>query len=102
MTQQREALKTSLKLAGYLDDEGRVTRWPTRKNKSDQDLVLAYLATFFEPDKSYNEREVNELLKQQHTFEDWAMLRRELFSRGHVNREKDGSAYWVTPQTKHY
>ncbi|GAB4529229.1 MAG: DUF2087 domain-containing protein [Anaerolineae bacterium] len=86
----------------YLDGEGRVTRWPLRKNKQDQDIVLAYLATKFEPGRVYTEIEVNEVLKQYHTFNDWAVLRRELFERGMLNRSKDGAEYWVTPKTKIY
>lgn len=89
-------------LKNYLDAEGRVTRWPARKNKADQELVLRYLATHFVFGEIYTEPEVNDLLKQHHTFEDWALLRRELFERGYINRNKDGSEYWVTPKTKLY
>ena len=81
-------------LARYLDEDGRVTRWATNKNKPHKELIIAYLATKFEHGKQYHEREVNEILKQWHTFEDWAMLRRELFVRGYLGRLKDGSAYW--------
>ena len=35
------------------------------------------------------------LLLQHHTFGDPALLRRELFERGLVDRVKDGSAYWL-------
>ncbi|MDX1995432.1 MAG: DUF2087 domain-containing protein [bacterium] len=91
------------RLNAYLDAEGRVTRWPTRKGTfADQELVLAYLATKFEAGKVYTEREVNDVLRQYHTFEDWALLRRELFERGYLNREKNGSLYWRTEQTKLY
>ncbi|MEL6148492.1 MAG: DUF2087 domain-containing protein [Chloroflexota bacterium] len=89
-------------LQKYTDDEGRITRWPTRKSKGDQALVLAYLATKFDADATYTERDVNAVLKHWHTFEDWALLRRELFERGYLNREKDGSVYWLTPQTRVY
>ena len=41
------------------------------------------------------EREVNEVLKQWHTFEDWALLRRELFMYKFLKRYKDGTQYWV-------
>ncbi|MEM6280624.1 MAG: DUF2087 domain-containing protein [Chloroflexota bacterium] len=89
-------------LQKYMDDADRITRWPTRKNKSDRALVLAYLATKFEAGTTYTEREVNDVLKQWHTFEDWALLRRELYEGGYLNREKDGSAYWPAPQTTVY
>lgn len=89
-------------LERYLDEEGRVTRWPGRKHKQDQEVILDYLASKFTPGKRYHERDVNAILSQFHTFEDWAMLRRELFERGYFNRTKDGAVYWPTPQTKLY
>ncbi len=80
-------------LQHYLDSSGRVTRWPGRKKKRDQRVVLDYLATQFEPDQTYNEQDVNAILKQSHTFEDWAMLRRELYERGYMQRTLDGTEY---------
>ncbi len=90
-------------LEDYLDSEGRVTRWPNGKSKTEaRSAILAYLAEKFEADTVYNERAVNELLKRWHTFEDWALLRRELFEQGYINRTKDCSEYWRTPNTKLY
>jgi hypothetical protein len=83
-------------LSDWLDADGRVKQWPSRKRHTDtQVLVLAYLASKLEPSYTYTEREISEVLRQWHTFEDWAMLRRELFERGYVRRKKDGSAYWL-------
>lgn len=86
----------------FLDDEGRVTAWPGQKKRAVQQAILRYLASKFEFGRVYSEREVNELLKRYHTFEDWAMLRREMFENGLLNREKDGSSYWRPNQTKLY
>lgn len=90
------------RLKAYLDQSGRVTRWPARRYKKDKLLILDYLASKFAPERTYTEREVNAVLNQFHTFEDWALLRRELYEHGYLNREKDGSAYWVTPKTTLY
>jgi hypothetical protein len=88
-------------LAMFLDAEGRVTRWPVRRYRAaGQKLILEYLATKFDVGRVYTEKEVNAILKQYHTFEDWALLRRELFEQGYLNREKDGSQYWATPNTR--
>jgi hypothetical protein len=84
-------------LKTYLDSEGRLTQWPSKR--SIQQVALDYLAEKFEPGRTYAEREVNDLLKQWHTFEDWALLRRELFERGLLNRKRDGTEYWYTPKT---
>jgi hypothetical protein len=55
---------------------------------------LEYLVTQFEIDTVYSEKEVNQLLNQHHTFGDAALLRRELFERGLIDRKRDGSEYW--------
>jgi hypothetical protein len=84
-------------LSAYLNEHGQLTRWPGARKRADQDLLLTYLADKFEVGRTYTEREVNDILRQWHTFEDWALLRRELFERGHLNREANGTAYWRTP-----
>jgi hypothetical protein len=85
-----------LELERYLDEQGRLKKWPSRRNRGRfQQLALEYLATKFEPGVLYTEREVNALLNQHHTFGDPALLRRELFERGLVDRVPNGSAYWL-------
>ena len=86
----------SNELRNYLDKEGRVMEFPSRRNKGkERSLVLHYLASKFQPGVIYTEREVNRLLNQHHTFGDPAMLRRELFEHQMLHRRRDGSAYWV-------
>jgi len=83
-------------LRHYLDSQGRLKEWPSKRNKGRfQQLALEYLATQFKPGTRYHEREVNALLNQHHTFGDPALLRRELFERGLVDRLRTGSAYWL-------
>jgi hypothetical protein len=99
------ALKPSMdnyldELKSYLDELGRVKEWPSKRNKGKfQKLVLEYLASKFEVDVIYTEKEVNALLNQYHTFGDPALLRRELFERGLIDRKRDNSAYWCKVQT---
>jgi hypothetical protein len=86
----------TLELKNYLDDQERLKEWPSKRNRGRfQQLALEYLASKFEPDLYYTEKEVNALLNQHHTFGDPALLRRELFERGLVDRVRDGSAYWL-------
>jgi hypothetical protein len=89
-------------IATYLDEQGRLKQYPTRHKRAQQLAALAYLADKFEIGRVYTEKEVTELLKQWHTFEDWALLRREMFELGLLNREQNGSTYWRTPNTKLY
>jgi RimJ/RimL family protein N-acetyltransferase len=75
----------------YLDQEGRVTQWPSKHQ--DKLLVLAYLASKFKLGLIYTEPQVNELLKHWHTFNDWPLLRRELYDHGFLDRHRDGTGY---------
>jgi hypothetical protein len=78
-------------LRPFVDDDGRLTRWPTRQKVQKQ--AIALLAARFEPGREYGEREVNERLSAWHTFGDWAILRRALFDWRFLDREADGSRY---------
>lgn len=87
--------KTEIEAAikGFLDAEGRLTAFPAKRKK--KLYALAWLAGFIEPDKRYTEREINELLCLHTTFRDPATLRRELYDNRFLNREANGSAYWL-------
>jgi hypothetical protein len=66
-------------------------RWP--KDRRQRELILEYLTAKFEAARSYHELEVNEILKQWHTFSDWSGLRRELVDKGYFSRNYDGTQY---------
>lgn len=77
--------------------EGKIAVYPAKR--SNKLLVLEYLASKFEMEKIYTEKEVNDLLWEWHTFQDPAMLRREMFDFGYLGRERDGSRYWKVDKT---
>lgn len=82
-------------LTSYLDEEERLKEWPSKRNKGkSQQLALEYMASKFYPDIKYSEKEVNALLNKYHTFNDPALLRREMVERKLLARMRDGSAYW--------
>jgi hypothetical protein len=85
-------------LKNHLDGEGRLILWPSKRPL--QLLALDYLASKLESGQIYSEREINTLLNSWHTFGDPALLRRELYERGLLNRQKNGAEYWRTPNTK--
>ncbi|MFB6989651.1 DUF2087 domain-containing protein [Streptomyces sp. NPDC056230] len=73
-----------------LFSHGRLTAIPRRTARREQ--LLVHLAeTFFEQDRAYTEREVNEALLTVH--EDCSALRRHLVVAGLLVRPKDGSSY---------
>ncbi len=79
-------------LKRFFDSEGRLKTWPGKRAKKNQ--VLEWFAGLFQPGREYTEKEINAILKENHTFGDTLLLRRELFELGHLNRKKDGSSYW--------
>lgn len=81
-------------LQGYVDDQGKFYRFPGKRQKKKQALMLEFLANQFLPEKIYSEKEVNEILNQHHSFEDPATLRRLMFGSGLIGRTIDGKAYW--------
>src|SRR5262245_23859063 len=95
LAMDRTALPRELR--PFVDDQGRLTQWPAKYKV--QRMAVAYLADRFEPGREYREREVNELLLDWHTFQDWALLRRLLCDWRHMERERDGSRYRLMPAT---
>lgn len=80
-------------LRGFLDEEMRLMRIPARLKV--RFVALCYLAGRFEPGARYTEKEVNALLNRWCAFRDPATLRRELYDFRFLNRERDGSFYWL-------
>jgi hypothetical protein len=80
-------------ISKFQNQEGRLTMFPAkRRNKL---ICLYYLATKFEPDMIYTERQINEIIEANHTFQDKWLLRRELINTGLLCRLTDGSQYWL-------
>lgn len=84
-------------LRSCFDSEGRLRLYPTKRRK--KLLVQRYLAGKVEPGRRYTEREMNELLNRWHTFGDHCLLRRELYDSGFLDRERDGSVYWLASES---
>ena len=80
-------------LRPFVRDDGRLAQWPSRQKV--QRMAAALMATRFAPGRDYTEREVNALLMDGHTFADWALLRRVLYDWRFLDRESDGSRYWL-------
>ena len=75
----------------YLDKNGKIIVWP--KRNEDKACVVEYLASKFETDKIYSEKEVNEIILLWHTFSNHTLLRRELIERKLLTRTPDCKEY---------
>lgn len=82
-------------LRRFVGKDGRLAMWPPAK-QGDKLLILEYLASFFEPGRVYSETEVHAVLLAHSIFKDTAALRRALYEYRFMNRERDGSRYWLT------
>lgn len=76
----------------FLDGHGKIKNLPAQAAK--RTAVLAYLAEKFEAERDYTEKEINAILIEWHTFEDYFILRRELVEHGFLARTRDGAKYW--------
>ena len=79
------------RLARYFDVNGSWQRWPTKF--SDQEPCLWVLWSKLPSRTMLSERQVNEILLDNHRFEDPALLRREMKERKMVTRTLDGREY---------
>ncbi len=81
------------KLNFYYDSEGRLTQFPNKLNL--RMAVLTKIAGSLQRGKKYSEKEVNDIIRSQISFPDYALIRRELYDYKLIDRTKDGSEYWI-------
>lgn len=87
----------SMEIRKFLDSDGMLETLPAKRSR--RNLVLNYLATFFDPEIDYTETDVNTILESLHNFNDAAWLRRELVDSGLMRRERNGEGYRRTDAT---
>ena len=76
--------------------DGYLTQIPTKDKKSV--VIMRWLATRFQPDVRYTEKQVNAILTE--VFADYASLRRMLVDFGFMRRERGGGDYWLAPENE--
>ncbi len=78
-------------LTPFLDNEGLLISLPAKNKK--KLMAIWYLAQKIEPERTYTEAEINSLLNRWTTFNDPAILRRELYNKRLLDRTPDCSLY---------
>lgn len=80
-------------LANYFkgDFTNRIEVFPSKEKK--KLILLEFIAAQFEPNRKYSENEMNEILKK--VYHDYVSIRRYLIEYGFLDRNKDGSSYWL-------
>ena len=90
------AATKKINISVFLDDAGKIKQIPAPNRTKIP--VLSYLASKFEQDKIYSEKEVNGIINEWHTFEDYFILRRLLIDYNFLDRTPTGAKYWVVKQ----
>ncbi len=80
------------KASHYFNEEGLLTALPSKRPV--KQIILARFADYFDYDRTYTEKEVNEILLSHMAFTDMELIRRELYEARFLNRTINGSAYW--------
>ncbi len=80
-------------LKNYFKDglDGILSEFPSKEKK--KLVVLKHIVKRFEMNRTYTEKEVNEILKS--LYPDFVTIRRYMIEYGFMDRNKDGSAYWL-------
>ncbi len=85
---ERERNKT---LQNNFDEDGRLRVFPRKEKK--KIIILTEICKNFKSSQSYTEKEVDRILKR--IFDDHVTLRRYLIEYGFLDRNNDGSKYWL-------
>ena len=88
MTSNHQLLKR------FQDKSGKIKLLPHKPDK--QLIVLSFLASKFDAGRIYAEKEINQILNENHSFADPALLRRELVEKSLLERTEDGKKYWLS------
>jgi hypothetical protein len=87
---------TARKALMQFDESQRLVRLPHKF--SVQQMATWALWTQFAARRPYTEKEVNSIIDANHTFGDYATLRRELVNMKLLGRTSDGREYWKEPR----
>lgn len=80
-------------LKNFLDENGRLIAYPSKRKM--KLYALLYLSKKIGKDRIYTEKEINAVLNEWHTFNDPATLRRELYTHRFLDRNKNGTEYFM-------
>lgn len=83
-------------ITAYLNDDGVLVQWPAKYHKKRD--VIAYLASKFDSDKTYDEQDVNLVLRRWPDYADYPLLRRALVDFGLLTRDAYGRTYQLSSE----
>lgn len=78
-------------LKSYMDEHGALNTFPAKEKK--KIIILREIAKNFKQGEVYSEKEINRILKR--IYDDYVLIRRYLIQYGFLDRNTDGTGYWV-------
>ncbi|MFZ5967749.1 MAG: DUF2087 domain-containing protein [Bacillota bacterium] len=78
-------------LSRHFDENGRLINYPSKEKR--KIIVLTEIVKNFKGGVEYSEKEINRILER--IYDDYALIRRYLIEYGFLDRNTDGSKYWV-------
>ena len=93
MVDERYAITESEKekvLETFFKD-GKLTTFPSKEKR--KIIVLQKIINYFSYSNTYTEKDINDILKN--IYDDYVTIRRYLIQYGFMDRNKDGSQYWI-------
>lgn len=93
-----DELFEKINISVFLDNKGKIKQIPVPNKK--KIAVLTHLAEKFDKDIVYNEKQINSIINDWHTFNDYFLLRRLLVDYKFLDRTRDGSKYWINKEQK--
>jgi len=91
-----ENLEIDPKFTALFNAYGKINRWPAKRKY--QVMLVNHLQTKLPKTGEFSEKEINEIIKNEITIEDFVMLRRELIDFKALNRTADGRIYTINPE----
>jgi diamine N-acetyltransferase len=81
-----------MQLENFLNKQGLIKAWPSKQEA--KHMVLRFIGYKFETGRFYTEKEVNQLIDENHAFGDYFLLRRGIVDLGIMKRTANGARYW--------
>lgn len=85
--------KYQKKMKYFYNENGKLVQYPSKKPM--RMIALQRIASEFETDRKYTEKEVNQIIKSCISFTDIELIRREMVESKLIGRLRDGSEYWL-------
>ena len=77
----------------FISENGTIKQWPSKSLL--KQMALIYIWNKLDQDRTYTSKKISETIDSMIEFGDFALIRRELFDRGYLDRTADGSEYRV-------